>query len=1080
MEALFTLLRTYVKEKTKDKSFPLSFVRTHQVLNSTIASNLADDTLGRLFVVFAHPDELNSFELDLSAAKTEFVSLPSNGRAIGDEPKLNKDALSSFNTMLSKKHGIVLLTLWTLSSLFPKVDILNKKEVNICLGATPNIDELFKSLVDGGYYRVNKVTAEGEFALRGEIIELFLIGQKNPIRITLDFDEVVKIESYDVFTNEHISSLKNIEVNAFFNIETAEERKEFCFLTEYFNENDKFLFVGKEKLDESYKYILNAAKDTYKRNYQNGDTRSFSALLPHLDEYFEGVDKNRIALIKDIVKKDDKESINLLSDGPRSYFGAFNLFREDLNALLKDGWKVYISANGILQKGRLENMLDEENTKYSDSLRITDIVISEGFAVSDLKVVVFSDEEIFKRKVMKRTSLSKIQSEPLSSFVSLKEGDLVVHLNYGIARFIKLDRIEMKGIIRDYVKLEFKNQEYYYVPIEMANLIERYIGKQSAELSSLSSKSWSQKKEKARLSAEKLARELIDLYAERKNSTGFSHSKDTEWQYIFEAGFCKSETPDQLTAISEIKSDMESPIVMDRLLCGDVGFGKTEVAFRAAFKAIMSGKQVAFLSPTTVLTHQHFENFNERIESFPIKTVEVSRIVEKTKIRKSLALLENGEADIAFGTHRLLQKDVKFKNLGLLIIDEEQRFGVKDKERIKALKTNVDTLALSATPIPRTLYMSLLKIRDISLLKTAPQNRKSIITHIGEFDKELVRTAIERELLRGGQVFYLHNRVEDIQEVTAFIKNLIPGSIVEFAHGSMSGEELEDIMGAFRDGGIQILISTTIIENGIDIPKANTIIVDNATIYGASQLYQLRGRVGRSDTQAYAYLFYKNEKSVTEDAIERLRLISESVELGSGFNVALRDMEMRGAGNLLGKEQSGFVSDVGLDLYIRLLDESVKKLEGREETIKSDVYVDIKTESYISDDYIKNTEEKFEVYKKIASCRSEEEYSEIQNMLLSRYGEIPLEAESLLYIAKLKITAIALNIDSIVEKNDSVKVHFAKVSSININRFLSLVATTGKRVALNSKDPSSILIKTDGVDAKYKARFIEEKLSLLL
>lgn len=1080
MEALFTLLKTYVKEKTVNKSFPLSFVRTHQFLNSVIASSTLDDTKGRLFVVFAHSDELNSFELDLNASSVPFISLPSNGATIGEEPQLNKNTLSSFNAMLSNKHGIVLLTLWTLSSLFPKVNILNKKEANICLGSILNVDETFKSLVESGYYRVNKVAAEGEFSLRGEIVEMFLIGEKNPIRITLDFDKVVKIESYDIFTNVPLSPLDSVEIKAFVNVENDNENIEFCFLTEYFNENDKFLFVGKEKLEESYKYILNTAKDTYKRNYQNGDTRSFSSLLPPLDEYFSAVDKNRLAVIKDIVKKEDKDDVNLLSDGPRSYFGAFNLFREDLNSLLKDGWKVYISANGILQKGRLETMLEKEQTEYNHRLIITDIVISEGFAVSSLKIVVFSDEEIFKRKVMKRTSLSKIQSEPLSSFVSLKEGDLVVHLNYGIARFIKLDRIEMKGIVRDYVKLEFKNQEYYYVPIEMANLVERYIGRQNVELSSLSSKSWSQKKERARLSAEKLAKELIDLYAERKNSAGFSHSKDTEWQYIFEAGFCKSETPDQLTAISEIKSDMESPIVMDRLLCGDVGFGKTEVAFRAAFKAIMSGKQVAFLSPTTVLTHQHFENFNERIDAFPIKTVEVSRIVEKSKIKKGLSLLESGDADIAFGTHRLLQKDVKFKNLGLLIIDEEQRFGVKDKERIKALKTNVDTLALSATPIPRTLYMSLLKIRDISLLKTAPQNRKSIITHIGEFDKELIRTAIERELSRAGQVFYLHNRVEDICEVVAFVKNLIPGSIVEYAHGGMSGEELEDIMGAFRDGGIQILISTTIIENGIDIPKANTIIVDNATIYGASQLYQLRGRVGRSETQGYAYLFYKNEKSVTEEAIERLRLISESVELGSGFNVALRDMEMRGAGNLLGKEQSGFVSDVGLELYIRLLDESVKRLEGREETIKSDVYVDIKTESYISDDYIKNTEEKFEVYKKIAACCSEEEYSEIQNMLLSRYGEIPPEAESLLYIAKLKITALALNVDSIVEKDDSVKVHFAKVSSINIDRFLSLVATTGKRVALNSKDPSSILIKISGVDAKYKARFIEEKLALLL
>lgn len=1081
MASLKEILASYINEQSKNAVSPVSYIKVAPFLESSLASTLLEKTKGRLFVVVPHDDEISIKERDLNFLSVPFISLRATGGIIGEKPPISASYIKSFNSFLSEDHTVVLLSLWTLCSYFPKINILNKKEANICLDSVLNVDDLFKVLIENGYYRVSRVSSNGEFAFKGEVVEIFVNGEKQPFRITLDFDKVVKIESYDIVTNLPNSNLEKLEFKSFINSENT-ENIDFCFLNEYFTSDDAFLFLGKERLFESYKYVLNTAKDTYKRHYQNGEKTAFEELLPSLDEYFNN-NLDKVNVVNDIIKTTDDNNnhiVNLLSDTKRSYFGAFNLFKDDLNSLLKTGWTVYVATNGILQKGRFETMLSLEIEKYKDKLIFLDNPVSEGFSISSLSLIVFSDEDIFKRKKQLRTVLSKVESEPLSSFTSLKEGDLVVHINYGIARFVKLERIEMKGIIRDYVKLEFKNKEFYYVPIEMANLIERYIGKQDAELSSLSSKSWSAKKEKARESAEKLARELIDLYAERKNAVGFAHNKDTEWQYMFEAGFLNTETPDQLLAISEIKSDMESPTVMDRLLCGDVGFGKTEVAFRSAFKAIMSGKQVAFLAPTTVLTHQHFENFKERISSFPITEVEISRIVKPQTLKNNIKQLESGKVDIAFGTHRLLQKDIKFKNLGLLIIDEEQRFGVKDKERIKALKTNVDTLSLSATPIPRTLYMSLLKIRDISLLKTAPLNRKSIITYIGEFDKELIRSAIEKELSRGGQVFYLHNKVQDIKEVTAFIKNLIPGSIVEYAHGGMSGEELEDIMETFREGGIQILISTTIIENGIDIPKANTIIVDNATIYGASQLYQLRGRVGRAGEQAYAYLFYRNENTVSEDAIERLKLISESTELGSGFNVALRDMEMRGAGNLLGKEQSGFVSDVGLELYIRLLDESVKKLEGKENTIKSDVYVDIKCEAYIDTSYIKDTKERFEVYKKIASVRTEGELSEVQNMLLSLYGNFPPEVNSLLAIAKLKITALSLSVDSIVENNNVVKVHLKKVSSIKIDRFLSLVSTTSQRISLNPKDPSSILIKTDGITAQDKAEFIDEKLLLLL
>ena len=548
---------------------------------------------------------------------------------------------------------------------------------------------------------------------------------------------------------------------------------------------------------------------------------------------------------------------------------------------------------------------------------------------------------------------------------------------------------------------------------------------------------------------------------------------------MFEAGFCYDETPDQRIALSEIKKDMESDSVMDRLLCGDVGYGKTEIAFRSAFKAVMSGKQIAFLAPTTILVHQHFLNFSNRVKNFPLEVRELSRTVKSSVQKRTIEDIASGKADVIFGTQRLLQKDIHFKNLGLLVIDEEQRFGVKDKEKIKEIKTNVDTLSLSATPIPRTLYMSLLKIRDISTLKTPPQDRKSVITYIGEISDFIIKEAIEKELMRGGQVFYLHNRVEDILSVKARLSSLVPGIIVECAHGQMNPDVAEDIMESFVNGGINVLISTTIIENGIDIPNANTIIVDNATIYGTSQLYQLRGRVGRSSKQAYAYLLYKSDKAISEDAIDRLKVISENIELGSGFKVAMRDLEMRGAGNLLGKEQSGFVSDVGLDLYIRLIDESIKKLEGKE-IDDNEVFLDIESTAFIPDSYISKIEDKMEVYKKIASCTSEGEYESIVSMVETRFGTPPTDVLSLFYIAKLKICAKKLHISSIREKNGKVEIIFSKVSLVNIDKVLNLIKTSGGIITPSSRKAGALIIDTKGVNSINKALFIQEKLERLL
>jgi transcription-repair coupling factor (superfamily II helicase) len=540
--------------------------------------------------------------------------------------------------------------------------------------------------------------------------------------------------------------------------------------------------------------------------------------------------------------------------------------KEEFAKLLKENWEIIIAAESDAQAGRIAELLKEE------PVPVVSLAISGGFALPDSKLLVIQENEIFGRKKRVPRSLKTVRSASIDTFVELNPGDYVVHVNYGIGRFKGIERVRALGHERDYVKLEYSDQEVVFVPIEQVNLVQRYIGNEgkAPKLDKLGSKTWENRKNRVKKSVEDIAERLILLYSKRKAAQGFPFPPDNEWQTLFEAAFPFEETEDQLRCVEEIKSDMESPHPMDRLICGDVGYGKTEVAVRACFKAVMGGRQVAFLSPTTILAEQHYENFQDRFARFPVRIAMLSRLVERSLMKKILEDLKQGNIDILVGTHRIIQKDVEFKNLGLMVIDEEQRFGVKDKERLKELKTNVDCLTLSATPIPRTLHMSLLKIRDMSLLATPPQNRRPIETVVEEYDEKQIAEAIRREAERGGQVFYLHNRIESLAQARRTVERLVPEMLVDTAHGQMDPQDLEDVMHRFIHGGFHVLVSTTIIENGIDIPNVNTIIIDRADIYGVSQLYQLRGRVGRSDRPAYAYLFYPKDKSLDEKAMKRL------------------------------------------------------------------------------------------------------------------------------------------------------------------------------------------------------------------
>ena len=813
-------------------------------------------------------------------------------------------------------------------------------------------------------------------------------------------------------------------------------------------------------------------------------------------------------------KTSNSDRFKVECDPPHSFFGNINYLKETVESLRKDGWELFVFAESENQALRISELLHdfihpEKNTalssasatskrtvgaqpgnvrvhgesrdKTGDFLHILPLSISAGFGIPELKITVIQENEIFGRRRHVPHSVKHTKSAVIDTFVELNPGDYVVHVNYGIGRFLGIERVKAMGNERDYIKLEYAEEETVFIPIEQVNLVQRYIGNEgdAPRLDRLGSKSWENRKNKVKKSVEDLAEKLIQLYSKRKAARGFAFPKDTEWQTAFEAAFPYTETDDQITVSKEIKEDMEKPVPMDRLVCGDVGYGKTEMAMRAAFKAVMGGKQVAFLAPTTLLAEQHYESCKNRFENFPVRISQLSRFVPPAEQKKILEKLSKGEVDILIGTHRIIQKDVHFKDLGLMIIDEEQRFGVKDKERLKVMKTNIDSLAMSATPIPRTLHMSLLKIRDMSLLTTPPQNRQAIETVIDGYNDDRVAAAIRREVERGGQVFYLHNRVEDLNEVRIKLEKLVPEMLIDVAHGQMTSQELDDIFRRFKMGGFHVLVATTIIENGIDIPNVNTIIIDRADMYGVSQLYQLRGRVGRSDRKAYAYLFYPENRALSEVAMKRLQVISDFTELGSGFKIAMKDMEIRGAGNLLGRDQSGDVYSVGFDMYLRLLEGAIQRLSDEHYEPENEVLLELEYTGFIPDTYIKNSQTKMEIYKKIAAISTKEELERVYSELEDRFGPIPDEVYSLIALAEIRIICKRLNIAVLKERMGKVQIEFAQVSKISVDKVLRLIKESGGAVKLDPMKPNVLMLMTGKIGLKEKSIFIREKLEAL-
>lgn len=799
-------------------------------------------------------------------------------------------------------------------------------------------------------------------------------------------------------------------------------------------------------------------------------------LLISKDELIDILEENTVLTIDSISKSSKilkpREVYTFSQITTSDYHGQLDLLIEDIEDKKKLGYKILILSGTRTRGERLIETLKDRGIEavykdVVDNIEYGQVVVTfgnllKGFEYPELKIYVISDQEVFgqfKKKSKKKSN--KKGTGKIKSFTELKLGDYVVHTNHGIGVYKGINQLEVQGHKKDFLELSYNNGDTLYVPVEQLDLVQKYIGSEgkAPKVNKLGSVEWNKTKKKVKKSIEDIAEDLVKLYATRAQVKGHKYAKDTVWQKQFEEEFPFQETPDQLTAIEDIKEDMESNKPMDRLLCGDVGYGKTEVALRAAFKCVMEGKQVAFLVPTTILAQQHYKNMLKRFSDFPLKIDMVSRFRTSSQIKATLKALKEGNVDILIGTHRLLQKDVEFKDLGLLIIDEEQRFGVTHKEKIKTFKKNIDVLTLTATPIPRTLHMSLTGVRDISVIETPPEDRYPVQTYVVEFNDQLIRDAIMRELNRDGQVLFVYNRVETIKEMSAYLSKLVPEGRIAIAHGQMSEKELEKIILDFIDHKYDILVCTTIIETGIDIQNANTMIIYDSDKMGLSQLYQLRGRVGRSNRIAYAYFTYMKDKILTEVAEKRLKAIKDFTELGSGFKIAMRDLEIRGAGNIMGSSQHGHMATVGYDLYCRMLEDTIKLIKGEIEQEPIETTVEIKIDAYIPNEYITNETQKIEVYKKIASIDSYDYMVELKEELEDRFKKIPHTVYNLMNIAYLKSLAKSIGIIEIKEVKQEILISFENKKFITKEMVTGLLDKYMNRIIFKIGDTPTIAYK---------------------
>lgn len=1006
---------------------------------------------------------------------------------------LIRQRMKVIKALLEEKELTVVTSIDGCMDFLESLEKIKEQLIHYESDSTVDIEQLKNQLVALGYERVGQVEMPGQFSVRGGIVDIYCLTEENPWRIELWGDEIDSIRSFDPESQRSLENLE--ELTIYPAVEHIGDKDMVSFL-DYFPEERTIIFLDEpnrltEKggaVEEEYRQSRMHREEKGSRNLPENWLCSFEQLQKELNK------RNCISVCALEPKQAGwkvREKFYLEVKSISAYNNSFELLVKDLHQYKKQGYRIALLSGSRTRAERLAKDLQEEGLAafygqdYDREICPGEIMVvyghaKKGFEYPLIKFAVMTESDIFgqeqKKKKKKNYSGSRIQD-----FAELSIGDFVVHEKHGLGIYRGIEKVEVDRIVKDYIKIEYRGGSNLYIPATQLDCLQKYSGADASKapkLNKLGTQEWNKTKSKVRGAVKNIAKELVELYAVRQEKEGYVCGPDTVWQREFEEMFPYEETEDQLSAIEDAKRDMESTKIMDRLICGDVGYGKTEVALRAAFKEVQESRQVAYLAPTTILAQQIYNTFVQRMKEFPVRVELLCRFRTPAQQKKAIEDLKKGQVDVIIGTHRILSKDVQFKNLGLLIVDEEQRFGVTHKEKIKQLKKDVDVLTLTATPIPRTLHMSLIGIRDMSVLEEPPMDRMPIQTYVMEYDEETVREAINRELRRGGQVYYVYNRVTDIADVALRIAKLVPDARVDFAHGQMSERELENVMYSFVNGDIDVLVSTTIIETGLDISNVNTMIIHDSDRYGLSQLYQLRGRIGRSNRTAYAFLMYRKNVMLKETAEKRLAAIREYTDLGSGFKIAMRDLELRGAGNLLGAQQHGHMNAVGYDLYCKMLNEAVKEAKGIHTMEDFETSVDLNVDAYIPDSYISNEFQKLDIYKRIAGIETQQDYDDMLEELLDRFGEPGKAVLNLLAIAKLKAIAHQGYVTEIKQTGKTVRFTLYEKARLNTEGFPALMQKYRRGLQFKNEQEPKFILEPQGNLILALTEFAEELKSM--
>lgn len=949
-----------------------------------------------------------------------------------DELSQRLDAMSF---LLTKQKGIVISTPQALQYPLPAAIKFKANSLTLKVNQVCNLSKICDFLVRCGYKRDDLVANPGEFALRGDILDIYPINIAYPYRIEFFDDEIDNIRTFNPVSQRTKDSLTEVVIEpADDQLDKLYQNEDYTTILDYLTESGIICFDDIRAIRQNIVQI-----DARNRDYLANETSTNikNSRLDFTSIFNQIVQAKIYSSLFQVSVNDLKidQLLNLHTREPQQFFSQMSLIKNELSVYELQQQTVIIQADNLVRAKQIKSTFADygiditiaaENKLIPNKRQIIVDNFNQGFVLPRISLIYLTEHDLFNRQLHIHKKIKSLENaQQIRSYQELNPGDYVVHINHGIGIFEGIKTLESNGKKGDYITITYRNHDQLFVPADQLGVVQKYVASDGKipKINKLGGNEWAKTKCRVQEKIEDIADELLAIYAHRATEKGFAFLPDDELQRDFEASFPYLETPDQIKAIKEIKLDMQKEKPMDRLLVGDVGFGKTEVALRAAFKAIDSGKQVAFLVPTTILAEQHYATMLERFKDFPVNVAMLCRFQTEKEADEIATNLSNGKIDIVVGTHRILSRDIKFKNLGLLIIDEEQRFGVKHKEKLKKLKNNIDVLTLTATPIPRTLHMSMIGVRDLSVMETPPANRYPIQTYVTEETPNIVREACLRELARNGQIFFLHNKIQDIDQKVSYLSQLIPEARIEYIHGRMSERQLEDIMLRFTQKKFDILVTTTIIETGVDLPNVNTLLVENADTYGLSQLYQLRGRIGRSSRLAYAYFLYKRDKVLTEVSEKRLNAIRDFTALGSGFKIAMRDLSIRGAGNILGKQQHGFIDSVGYDLYAQMLDQTIKQKRGDKVCHKTNAEVRINLEAYIPTEYISSQKQKIEFYKKIKHANNVKAIDDIADELIDRFGTYPKSVENLLNIATIKVladTAQILSITNIDKKIDIV------------------------------------------------------------